>query len=83
MHPVPDFRYMPKRELLSLDEYLAIARVGASLGVRKLRITGGEPTLYPRLSDLIAGVGAMGFDDVAMTTNGSRLATYVIPAEPV
>ncbi len=69
----PDFRYMPKRELLSLDEYLTIARVGASLGIRKLRITGGEPTLYPQLDDLIAGVGAMGFDDVAMTTNGSLL----------
>jgi cyclic pyranopterin phosphate synthase len=69
----PDFRYMPKRELLSLEEYLTIARVGASLGIRKLRITGGEPTLYRRLDDLIAGVGAMGFDDVAMTTNGSML----------
>ena len=69
----PDFRYMPKRELLSLEEYLTIARVAASLGIRKLRITGGEPTLYQRLDDLIAGVGAMGFDDVAMTTNGSLL----------
>ncbi len=69
----PDFRYMPKRELLSLEEYLTIARVVASLGIRKLRITGGEPTLYQRLDELIAGVGAMGFDDIAMTTNGSLL----------
>ncbi len=69
----PDFRYMPKRELFSLEEYLTIARVGASLGIRKLRITGGEPTLYAQLDELIAGLGAMGFDDVAMTTNGSLL----------
>lgn len=69
----PDFKYMPKQELLSLEEYLTIARVAASLGIRKLRITGGEPTLYARLNDLIAGVGSLGFDDVAMTTNGSLL----------
>ncbi len=69
----PDFRYMPKRELLTLEEYLTIARVARRLGVEKLRITGGEPTLYAELDALIAGVGAMGFDDVAITTNGSRL----------
>ena len=69
----PDFRYMPKRELLSFDEYVTIARVCASLGIEKLRITGGEPTLYPHLDELIATLGGMGFKDIAMTTNGSRL----------
>ena len=68
----PDFRYMPKRALLSLEHYVTLARVGASLGIEKLRITGGEPTLYPRLGELIAAIGAIGFDDLAMTTNGSR-----------
>ncbi|MCA9295907.1 MAG: hypothetical protein KC983_05305, partial [Phycisphaerales bacterium] len=38
----PDFRYMPKQELLSLDEYITVARVAASLGITKLRLTGGE-----------------------------------------
>ncbi len=69
----PDFRYMPKRELLSLDEYVTVARVALHLGIEKLRITGGEPTLYPDLEALIARVGGLGFDDVAMTTNGSLL----------
>ena len=69
----PDFRYMPKRELLSFDEYVTIARVCASLGIEKLRITGGEPTLYPHLDELITTLGGMGFKDIAMTTNGSRL----------
>jgi len=41
----PDFKYMPKRELLDLDEYVALVRVCVSLGIRKLRLTGGEPTL--------------------------------------
>jgi len=67
----PDHRYMPKRELLHADEYLAIARVARSLGVRKIRITGGEPTLYPDLERLLTGIAALGYDDTAMTTNGS------------
>ena len=69
----PDFRYMPKQELLSLGEYLTVARVAAGLGIRKLRITGGEPTLYPQLDELIEGLGRLAFADLAMTTNGSRL----------
>ena len=36
----PDFRYMPKQQLLSLEEYVAVARVAAGLGIEKLRITG-------------------------------------------
>jgi len=67
----PDFRYMPKQELLSLDEYVAVARVLVSLGVTKIRITGGEPTLYPQLDDLIARFAALGVPDLSMTTNGS------------
>jgi cyclic pyranopterin phosphate synthase len=69
----PDHRYMPKRELLSVDEYLAVARVCVALGIRKIRITGGEPTLYPDLDELIAGIGGLPIDDLAMTTNGSRI----------
>lgn len=69
----PDFRYMPKRELLDLDEYITIARVCQSLGVRKLRLTGGEPTLYPKLLPLMTALGRLGLDDIAMTTNGSRM----------
>ena len=69
----PDFRYMPKRQLLSLGEYVTVARVCTSLGIEKIRITGGEPTLYPQLDDLIAELGALPVSDLAMTTNGSLL----------
>ncbi len=69
----PGFRYMPQTQLLSRSEYVTVARVCAGLGIQKLRLTGGEPTLYPELGDLIAEVGRLGFDDVALTTNGSRL----------
>ena len=69
----PDFRYMPKQQLLSLDEYLQVVGVCLGLGIQKLRITGGEPTLYPHLSELIAELGRMAIRDLAITTNGSLL----------
>ncbi len=67
----PDFRYMPKQQLLSLEEYLRLVGVCLTLGITKVRITGGEPTLYPRLNDLVREVGRLNIDDVAITTNGS------------
>ncbi|MHC4990902.1 MAG: GTP 3',8-cyclase MoaA, partial [Planctomycetota bacterium] len=69
----PEFRYMPKRELLSLEEYLRVVRVCVGLGIRKVRVTGGEPTLYPQLEPLLRTLGQMALLDVAMTTNGSLL----------
>lgn len=67
----PDFRYMPKQELLSLEEYIQLVRVATTLGIHKLRLTGGEPTLYSQLDELIGEVAKMPIDDLAMTTNGS------------
>ncbi|MHC5026814.1 MAG: GTP 3',8-cyclase MoaA [Planctomycetota bacterium] len=67
----PDFRYLPKQALLSLEAYLDIAAACVELGIRKVRITGGEPTLYPMLDPLIEGLAKLGLDDIAMTTNGS------------
>ncbi|MBT4524125.1 MAG: radical SAM protein, partial [Phycisphaerae bacterium] len=69
----PDVKYMPKQQLLSLDEYIKIVEIAMSLGITKLRITGGEPTLYPKLLELITAVSAMGIVDLALTTNGSTL----------
>jgi cyclic pyranopterin phosphate synthase len=69
----PDHRYLPKRALLHVDEYLTIARVAAGLGIRRIRVTGGEPTLYPDLDALLAGLARLPLEDVAMTTNGSLM----------
>lgn len=71
----PDFRYLPKRELLTLREYLVAVEACVSLGIEKLRITGGEPTLYPDLLPLIRETGRMNLQDVAMTTNGTMMTT--------
>jgi cyclic pyranopterin phosphate synthase len=71
----PDFRYMPKQQLLTLNEYLTVVRVCLGLGIEKVRITGGEPTLYPQINDLSASFGEMKppINDLAITTNGSLL----------
>ena len=69
----PDFRYMPKQELLAFEEFVALVRVCVSLGITKLRLTGGEPTLYPRLDELIREISRLPINDLAMTTNGSMM----------
>lgn len=69
----PDVKYLPKLSLLSLDEYTRLVSIATSLGVDKLRITGGEPTLYPHLDALISRVGKLALRDIALTTNGSRI----------
>ena len=69
----PDFRYMPKTQLLTLDEYVRLVRICLGLGIEKVRITGGEPTLYPHVNELVAALGAMSIRDLAITTNGSLL----------
>jgi cyclic pyranopterin phosphate synthase len=69
----PDVKYIPKMQLLTPDEYIRVIKVMVSLGIDKLRITGGEPTLYPHLDAFIEQVGQLGLRDIALTTNGSRL----------
>jgi cyclic pyranopterin phosphate synthase len=70
-----DFEFLKTAERLSFDEILRLAQVFAGLGVRKLRITGGEPLLRPGLPDLIGDLSRVaGIEDVALTTNGVLLA---------
>jgi len=68
---------MPKTQLLTLNEYIRLIEVGISLGVTKVRITGGEPTLYPQLDELLFALGELGLEDLAMTTNGSQLTPAI------
>lgn len=70
-----DYQFLPRRDLLTFDEITRIARIGVSLGVTKLRLTGGEPLLRPKLEDLVARLAALpDLDDLAITTNGYLLA---------
>jgi cyclic pyranopterin phosphate synthase len=70
-----DYRFLPRRELLTFEEIERVARTFVELGVRKLRITGGEPLLRRDLELLIERLA--GIDeglDVTLTTNASLLA---------
>lgn len=70
-----DFRFKPLADLLSFDELTRIAAAFIELGVRKIRLTGGEPLLRPGLPDLVSKLRALDPDlDLALTTNGLRLA---------
>jgi cyclic pyranopterin phosphate synthase len=71
------YRFLRAQERLSFDEITRLARVAARLGVRKLRLTGGEPLLRSGLPDLVAELsGIEGIDDLALTTNGVLLAQH-------
>lgn len=69
----PGVRFMPSEELLQPWEMARLAGLCVGLGVEKVRITGGEPTLHPALEEIIRGVAATGVGDIAMTTNGWRI----------
>jgi len=73
-------QFKPSDELLSDDEILFVVRVAADLGVRKVRLTGGEPTVRSGLVDLVGRIAAIdGIQDVAMTTNGVLLGRLAQP----
>ena len=67
--------YFPHRDLLSWDEFLRLSRILIGLGIRKVRVTGGEPLLRPGVVDFISRLRQIdGLEDVAITTNG-----YLLP----
>lgn len=70
----PDYPFLPKNQLLSYEEITRLVRIFASFGVKKIRLTGGEPLLRRGLPELIGMINEVdGIDDVALTTNGSLL----------
>src|ERR1700683_3667651 len=75
--PEEDVKYAPREEILSFEEIERFVRVAVSLGVTKIRVTGGEPLVRKDLPLLIAKLCAIpGVHDLAMTTNGVLLARH-------
>lgn len=73
-----DFTFKERSELLSFEEIERLARIAVSIGVRKLRLTGGEPLLRRGIEELIRSLAALRTPegdllDIALTTNGSAL----------
>ena len=76
----PDMRFLPKRDLLTLEELDKVCTAFIARGVRKLRLTGGEPLVRRGIIDLLAALsrhlesGAL--RELTLTTNGTQLARY-------
>ncbi len=72
-----DYAFMPKSELLSFEEITRLAKLFVAFGVKKIRLTGGEPLLRRDLPDLIRMLTAIdGLEDIGLTTNGLLLKQY-------
>jgi cyclic pyranopterin phosphate synthase len=69
--------FLPRANWLTAGEIKRVANVFLQLGVKKLRLTGGEPLLRRDIVDIVAGLAELhGVEDLAITTNGSRLAEH-------
>lgn len=66
--------FLPHDQLLTFDEIERVARVARDLGVSAIRLTGGEPLVRREIVRLVARLNRLGFDDIALTTNATRLA---------
>ena len=79
-----DFAFLPKDQILSFEEITRLARIFVAFGVRKLRITGGEPLVRRNLPELVRMLAAIGAPDgtpidLTLTTNGSALRPLARP----
>src|ERR1700745_3118645 len=67
------YKFLNSHQRLSFDEIVRVSKLFVKLGVRKLRLTGGEPLLRTNLSDLIGDLTDIpGVEDIALTPNGVR-----------
>jgi cyclic pyranopterin phosphate synthase len=72
-----EMQFLPRSEVLTLEEMALIGRAFVELGVDKIRLTGGEPLVRNNVLELARSLGALdGLRELVLTTNGSRLQTY-------
>ncbi len=70
----PDTKFVPRPQVLTLEEIALIARAFVELGVRKIRLTGGEPLVRRNVVKLMQDIAALpGLHELVLTTNGSQL----------
>lgn len=70
-----EMTFLPRQQVLTLEEIARVARTFVSLGTEKIRLTGGEPLVRKDILELVKEIGTYGLRDFAMTTNGSQLPT--------
>ena len=72
-----EMQFLPRQEVLSLEELARIGRIFVGLGVKKIRITGGEPLVRRDIHTLFDALGRLdGLKELAITTNGSQLSRF-------
>ena len=72
-------QFLPKRDILALEEVAQLADIFIARGVRKIRLTGGEPLVRRGILDLAGWIGkriGQGLDELTLTTNGTRLEVF-------
>ncbi|HZO94415.1 MAG TPA: GTP 3',8-cyclase MoaA [Candidatus Baltobacteraceae bacterium] len=73
--PEAGLPWIPKPDILTYEEIASLVRAAARVGVRSIRLTGGEPLIRRNLADLVGMIAAVpGIDDIALSTNGLLLA---------
>lgn len=78
--PLEGLPWLPKSDILSYEEIVAVVAQLAPLGLRRIRLTGGEPTIRPNITALIAQLRQIaGVEDIALSTNGVRLPELAAP----
>jgi cyclic pyranopterin phosphate synthase len=78
--PEEGIEFQPREEILRYEEILTVVRVGASMGLRKVRLTGGEPLVRHGIADLVAMINSVpGIEDISLTTNGIALPRMAEP----
>ncbi len=78
--PERGIHWLPRSELLTKDEIVRVAKAGARLGLRKIRLTGGEPLIRPDIEALIGDIASIaGIEDISLTTNGIHLEKLAQP----
>ena len=76
----PDTRFVPRAQVLTLEEIELIARAFVELGIDKIRITGGEPLVRKQVTPLLAKIARLpGLRELVLTTNGSQLPHLAVP----
>jgi cyclic pyranopterin phosphate synthase len=75
-----EMTFIPKKDVLSLEELFQVGQAFTELGVRKIRLTGGEPLIRNNVLSLVQRLGQLqGLDELVMTTNGSQLQRLATP----
>jgi cyclic pyranopterin phosphate synthase len=74
-----DMVFQPNDALLTAAEIRRLVQIFARIGVDKIRLTGGEPTVHPDLLAIVRDIRAAGITRISMTTNGLRLAELAVP----